>query len=354
MKIGIVGGGQLGMMMTQAAQELGHYVICLDPNKTCSTSYYADEMVIGDYNNTQSFKTLADKCDVITYEFENVDLKLIETYQTMIPQKAKALQVSRHRLIEKTFAQTLEIPTPRFKQYIHTTPIKYPCVIKTATGGYDGKGQFYIKSKDELNSLNFTFDRDYIVESLIAFDYEISCVLTRDKKGVIAIQPIPINTHDNGILSLSDISQKLPNVVLKKATDYATRIITKLDYVGTLGVEFFVKDNIVLFNEFAPRPHNSGHFSIEGTSVSQFTNHILAITGKDILPVSLKAPTIMINILGKDIALKELAKDISFAHLHMYHKTENRPNRKMGHITLSHPSDALLKQKSQQLIEAIQ
>lgn len=354
MIIGIIGGGQLGLMMAEAAHRLNHEVIGLDPNEQCPLSVIAKEMIVAPYDDACAFKQLADACDVMTYEFENVALPLIHQYEAKIPQKAGALEYSRNRLTEKAFAESLNIPVPHYTKYNQDSTFVIPCIIKTATGGYDGKGQTIIHSDEDLNHLALDSNKTYIVEQLIPFDYEVSCIASRDTNGHISIQPIPINTHKDGILFQSDLTKTIPIEIKDQLVTHTTNILCALDYVGTLAVEYFVVNDTVLFNEFAPRPHNSGHFSIEGSTVSQFTNHILAITNQPVQEATLLQPCIMINLIGQNIRLINQFKNINNLFFHDYYKHPIKSGRKMGHVTLLDASKVALQTSLIQLIEAIQ
>ncbi len=345
MVIGIFGGGQLGMMMAQEAINLGHQVIGLDPNPKCPLSYYATEMITAQYSDKKAFEELVKKTDVITYEFENVDLNFVKEYEYMIPQKKEALLKSKNRIIEKEYAKNLGIPTPSFTKYSSKKEIQIPSVIKTTTGGYDGKGQFYIRSKHDIDHLELSIENEYIIEAFLSFDNEISVVATRDQFGNIATYPIPINTHRNGILFTSEIYNQFNVEIIEKAKTYSTKLINELDYVGTLAIEYFIIGNNVVFNEFAPRPHNSGHYTIEGASISQFKNHILAITGEKVIDPKLLQPTIMINVLGQDMAFIDRANELEETYIHMYNKDIAKTDRKMGHITILGNSVQEVKEK---------
>lgn len=333
MRIGIVGGGQLGMMMAEAAVKYGHSIVGLDPVENCPLSYVADSMIVADYNNKKAFEDLAEKSDVITYEFENVDLFLINEFLTRIPQKSMGLEVSRERLREKNFVKDLGVPTVKFNTYKSLDDVFYPSIIKTNTGGYDGKGQHRLHNQKDVDQLHLDAQKNYIIEEYLSFDYEISVIASRDKYGNVVTYPIPKNTHKNGILFISEVSKELPCEVISDATKYANSIITSLDYVGTLAVEFFVIKGKVIFNEFAPRPHNSGHYSIEGCNVSQYSNHILAICGEKVITPFLMKNAVMINVLGQNMDYLDnlIGENI---HVHMYNKKDVKKNRKMGHITV--------------------
>lgn len=342
MRIGIIGGGQLGLMMAEAAHHLNHFVVGLDPNKDCSLSYEADEMLVAEYNDNKIVQLLSEKVDVITYEFENVDLDLIEHYLHCIPQKSNALALSRNRFIEKSFAQNLGIPIVQFELLKDVEQITYPSIIKTTTGGYDGKGQVKILIDEDIEKFHFQPNTEYIIERFFDFDYEISVISTRSLTGEVVHFPIPKNTHKNGILYTCEITDEISQSIQKQAQKYSQQIIDSTDYVGTMAVEYFVKEGVVYFNEFAPRPHNSGHYTIEGCNVSQFENHIRAITNMKLIEPILLQPTCMINVLGHQRFLVDrMTFDICFYH--DYYKNSSLVNRKIGHITCISSDEKILK-----------
>jgi 5-(carboxyamino)imidazole ribonucleotide synthase len=332
MMIGIVGGGQLGLMMAEAAIPLGHTVVGLDPEPSCPLSHVAQHMIIAPYDDPSAIHDLAAQVDVLTYEFENVDATRLSPYEEQLPQTTHALVVAKDRWNEKTFAVECGIPTPRFARYRDKKDAVVPSIIKTTKGGYDGKGQYWIRTEEDLaNAPDQVDDFAYLMEDIVPFDYEISVIATRDQAGNIVTYPIPINTHEQGILRTSYVGTDIPKSIQDEAVRLTRVLITRLSYVGTLAVEYFVWGDQVLFNEFAPRPHNSGHYSIEGCDVSQFENHIRAITGMAVVSPTLRTTTLMINELGQDPPFSQ----VSWAGCtyHDYHKTERRAGRKMGHMT---------------------
>ncbi len=341
MRIGIIGGGQLGMMMAQEAKLLGHSIISLDPNPNCSITKCSDYHISSRYDDVQGLEELYNNCDVMTYEFENVDLKVLEKYITKIPQKLKALRFSRERLLEKELAKALNIKTPHFKEIKTKEDIFFPSIIKTNSGGYDGKGQYKMECLDQIEQFHIGLET-YICEELIPFDYEISVVASRDLFGEIITYPISKNYHKDGILHLSITNQSVPETVQLLAIDYTKRLLNELHYVGTLAVEYFVKGDEVIFNEFAPRPHNSGHYTMDGCNVSQFKNHILAITGERVIAPVLIKKTVMINVLGQNKGFYEVSKILAHAVIHDYYKDSNTTNRKIGHINIVYQDDSEL------------
>jgi 5-(carboxyamino)imidazole ribonucleotide synthase len=337
MKIGIIGGGQLGMMMAEAAIELGHQIVSLDPQKKCSITRYSSQHLVYDYSDKIGIEKLIEASDVITYEFENVDLDVLGNIGAILPQKVNTLELSQNRLKEKEFAKSLRIKTPRFRKLESMSNLFYPSIAKSITGGYDGKGQISLKHSGCFSEKDINIANEYIIEELIEFDYEISIISTRDSFGNIVYYPTPRNVHRDGILFTSTVVDDVPFEIIKKARKFTTQILESLDYIGTLTVEYFVKGTDVIFNEFAPRPHNSGHYSIEGCNVSQFKNHILAITNETVIEPTLIHNSIMINVLGQNLNYYIRAKNLNDIHIHNYFKEEIRVDRKMGHITITKP-----------------
>lgn len=338
MRIGIIGGGQLGMMMAEIACEHGHTIISLDPNPTCSITKYSEIHLAYNFDDLKGIKKLVALCDVLTYEFENVSAKVLRTIEEILPQKIKALTISQNRLLEKSLAVKLSIPTPKMMKLEKETTLFYPSIIKTTTGGYDGIGQHVLRNESDVLQVKLNNNNEYILEELIDFDYEISVIATKDCYGNVVTYPIPINTHRNQVLYTSVVDRNFPKKISSKAIEYTKDIINSLDYIGTLAVEFFVKDDQLIFNEFAPRPHNSGHYTIEGCNVSQFENHILAITKEAVLKPMLLKSTIMVNVLGKDLDFFHKARNLKSVSIHDYNKKVVRPLRKMGHITITKDS----------------
>lgn len=343
MKIGIIGGGQLGMMMAEVAVKMGHTIVSLDPNKDCSITRFSEKHIAKDYNDVEALDYMNGVCDVLTYEFENVDLNTLSKYIDKLPQKTEALRISRNRVIEKKYAESLGIKTPKYKLIQNKKDIFFPSIIKTTTGGYDGKGQYKILGIKDIDHLPNLQSIELICEELINFDYEISVVATRDQYGKIAVYPIPVNTHKSGILHTSIVRDNLPTNLKAKAIGYTKRILEDLDYIGTLAVEYFVVDQDVIFNEFAPRPHNSGHYTQDGCTVSQFENHILAITNQEVKNPILIKDTIMLNVLGQNTVFYKIFRGLTGCVIHDYYKNSTKENRKIGHINYLFETDEELK-----------
>lgn len=340
--IGIVGGGQLGQMMIDAANELGISAIVLDPDSVCPCSKNALEVVVGNYDDFSKLEAIVKKVDVLTYEFENVDAEAISKLEGKynIPQGSFILSISQNRIKEKDFAVKAGFNTAQYKKvssneelYAALNNIGYPCILKTVTGGYDGKGQFLFNSEKDLIDI----DREYILEEKIDFDYEVSCIASRSVNNEIVVFPLFKNDHVKGILNRTKFlrNDKFQKEVEKIMIDY----MNMMDYRGTLCVELFIKGDEIIFNEMAPRPHNSGHMTIEGCSASQYKNHILGILGLPLEKVEIIHDVQMVNILGEDILKEEEMKKEKNVIIHNYGKKEVRPRRKMGHATFVDASE---------------
>lgn len=338
MKIGIIGGGQLALMMIQESPEHSYFVI--DPNKNCPASKETPNIIVAKYDDINALEELYKNCDVITYEFENIPSKALSIIEDKLFPNSKILEISQNRLKEKNLAQSLGIPTPRFfaieniKDYENAiNQFEGKAILKSVSGGYDGKGQILIKNKIISEDIKDLINNGTcILEVFVDFKFETSIVANRDKKGNVVFLPNTLNVHRNGILFTTS---NLETIAYKKLLVATKRIMNELDVVGTLTVEYFETDYGFVFNELAPRPHNSGHWSIEGSTVSQFRNHILAVTGQEVIVPEKKKFTIMVNLLGEEFT--KAKKNIDFNEniiLHDYYKEEVREGRKMGHITI--------------------
>jgi len=344
--IGIIGGGQLGQMMVDSLHQKGFKSIVLDPNPDCPCSLNSDQMIIGNYDDRTLVEQLCQRCDVVTYEFENVGYELIKEFQKKynIIQGYKPLYLSQHRIREKNSAIEAGLKCPEFRAVNSVdelekaiSDLSYPAVLKTCSGGYDGKGQVVLHSaKDHAKCFDMIYQNECVLEAFIPFDKEVSVVVTRNKKGDITCLPIGDNYHYNNILDMCVLPSSQPKEILDLATYKAKKYVEYHDFVGTITVELFILKGEVLFNEMAPRPHNSGHYSIEGALYSQFDQHIDAICNRELNQNKLVDDCVMINVLGQDVegvkALEQQKFDNVF--IHMYGKQEAKHNRKMGHVTL--------------------
>ncbi|WP_079478648.1 5-(carboxyamino)imidazole ribonucleotide synthase [Halobacillus salinus] len=342
--IGILGGGQLGKMMAVAARHMGYRIAVLDPTEDCPCSALSDIHIQADFDDKEAARQLSKESDVITYEFENVDLEVARIFEEegKLPQGAYSLEVTQNREKEKQVAVEADLPVPTYR-IIHSVDeledaveaTGFPAVIKTISGGYDGKGQLKLDGDlDEARSF-IKEGGTYIVEAWLSFDLEISQVFTRSQDGDITYFPIAENVHKNHILHESRVPAPTTDTVVEKARDAVKRMSDHMNIVGTFAVEMFVIGDEVYINEMAPRPHNSGHYTIEACSVSQFEQHVRAICGLPLLPVHSFPAAVMVNVLGKhrDILLNNL-ENYHGIHLHDYGKKESRTHRKMGHLTI--------------------
>lgn len=357
--IGIIGGGQLGRMMAISARYMGYKVAVLDPTPNCPTAQVADEHIVAAYDDMDAIKELTKISDVITYEFENVDLAAA-TYienQGKLPQGAYALEVTQNRQKEKELLKHAHLPVPRFK-VVHNgreckqalTEIRLPAVIKTCRGGYDGKGQLKINSsKDFKDVIHFAeFHKFTIIEEWISFDKEISVIFTRTSSGQITFFPVSENKHRDQILSETIAPASIDGKVIEKAMNAASIIAEEMNVVGTFAIEMFVQGEDIYINEMAPRPHNSGHYTIEACNISQFTQHVRAICGLPLIDIELRNPALMINILGEDLdQVIETMKASTNGFVHLYGKAEPKDKRKMGHLTFIANSKAELRKLKQ-------
>ncbi|CAJ2231331.1 5-(carboxyamino)imidazole ribonucleotide synthase [Fructilactobacillus sanfranciscensis] len=347
--IGIIGGGQLGRMMAEAAKPMGYNVIILDPQPNSPAGQVSDDQIIAEYDDVIALTKLAKRCDVLTYEFENVDTDALKQVSDLVSvtQGTNLLKVTSDRLLEKEFIQRAGLPVTNFAnvESIDDLPaaaakIGYPAILKTRSGGYDGHGQWNIDNETQmqavLHRLNGKIDVPLILEKKLEFDQEISIIVTRDGNQEVKTWPIAQNTHQDHILKTTVVNDELSPKLVQAAHEYAGKIAHALDLSGVLGIEMFVVGDEVYVNELAPRPHNSGHYSIEGCNVSQFEGHIRSITGLPIAPIEQLDDSIrMINLLGDQItqARNDLVSHPEW-HFHDYQKDQIKPKRKMGHITV--------------------
>lgn len=346
MKIGVLGSGQLGRMLALAGTPLGHTFSFYDTAASACTDSLGDTTV-GSFTDLKALTLFASRCDVVTYEFENVPCAAAEAINASAPvyPPARALEVSQDRLIEKEFLQSLGIDTPAFRAASSeaellqaVAALGFPCIVKTRRLGYDGKGQARIASLDEAKrAWSELGGAPLIVEAFVPFTRELSVIAVRAKDGQAKTYPLAFNIHRSGILHRSEIPA--PGVtpdLSRQAYEIASKLLTALDYVGVLAIELFDVGGKLIANEMAPRVHNSGHATIDGSVTSQFENHIRAITGMELGSVVSRTPAVMYNVIGALPDLKRAAT-IKSAKIHLYGK-EPRPGRKLGHVTLLGPS----------------
>ena len=340
--LGILGGGQLGSMLSTAAKKLNIKTIIYSDDKDAPAQNFCDEFLFASYDNKEKIYELAKKVDVITYEFENIPFKTlneINKLKTVLP-KPSVNRLIQHRLAEKDFINKLNIRTTR---YVHIEnkkdllPLKdfLPGILKTTTMGYDGKGQYPIKNIDEIETLNIDFNNEYILEKLVKLKKEISVIITRFGNNNYEIYEPIENTHRDQILNHSKIPAEISKKILHQSKDWATSIAEELKYIGTLCVEFFIDRNENLYvNEIAPRVHNSGHLTINAYNVSQFENHVRAVCSLEKIPLKKLSNAEMINLIGNQIEpYRQNFKFKDNEFFFDYLKKEIKEKRKMGHIT---------------------
>ena len=340
-KIGILGGGQLAKMLCDSANKNGYESMILDPSEDSCGKHSATEHLVKSYDNKEALKVLCDYSDVITYEFENVPsdaIDFIQEQKANIPQGKLPLYISQHRIREKTTVLALGIQTASFLEVTNKETLikaieqlKFPCILKTCSGGYDGKGQWKIETQKELQQVDIKTE-DYILEKMIDFDKEVSCLVVRSINKDVVCFPIGENIHKNGILSMTIVPARIDTRLEQRIQEIAKNIITSLEFVGSLGIEFFIKGDDIYFNEMAPRPHNTAHYTLDACDYSQFDLHIKSILGEDLPTPQLLSPVVMLNILGQNKEkIENLVKD-KMMKVHLYKKTEWKQDRKMGHI----------------------
>ena len=346
--LGMLGGGQLGRFFVIAAHEMGYRVTVLDPDKNSPAGKIADVHLCATYDDAIALEKMANTCQAITTEFENVPASTLEILAktcTVHP-SAEAVSIAQHRVMEKQFISHAGIPVAPFVVVNGANDLPkdgdaiYPSILKVARFGYDGKGQARVSNNVEALAAFENFKSELcVLEIMLDLDYEVSVVLARDAQGIVAVYPTAENSHLNGILDVSIVPARAPKLIQEQARTLAQKIAEKLNYIGVLAVEFFVSNGELLANEMAPRPHNSGHYTIDANVTNQFEQQLRVLVGLPLGDVRLHSQAVMVNILGdvwKDG--KEPAWDKIFARpelkLHLYGKHEPRAGRKMGHFTV--------------------
>lgn len=348
--LGMLGGGQLGRFFVIAAHEMGYKVTVLDPDKNSPAGMIADVHLCAAFDDAVALKTMADTCQAISTEFENVPAETLATLakSTVVHPSADAVAIAQHRIKEKTFFRESGLPVGPFVPVTVESDLPedgdmYPAVLKVARFGYDGKGQARVANRAQAVAAFKDFKQEVcVLEKMLALDLEVSVVLARDVHGNIAAFPTAENSHLNGILDISIAPARCSEVIKANAQELAKKLATKLNYVGVLGVEFFVVGNQLLVNEIAPRPHNSGHYTLDACVTNQFEQQVRVITGQALGSPHLHSNAVMVNILGDSWLYSgkqaEPAWDKAFAHgnlkMHLYGKHEPRKARKMGHFTV--------------------
>lgn len=355
--IGILGGGQLGRMMALKAREMGYRIAVLEPKSDSPCGQVADHEVVSGYDDLNGARELAELSDVITYEFENITHETAKwlTENAYMPQGGELLRITQDRYVEKTTIQKSGLQVAPFeavdsKQDLinATKKIGLPSVLKTRTGGYDGKGQWVLRNQENVSSLSFP-GIPCILESWVPFQKELSVIVTRSVLGETTTFPVGENIHVNNILHQTIVPARVNDTVKNAASEIGKQLANDLNLVGTLAVELFLKDNELYVNELAPRPHNSGHYTMEACETSQFEQHIRAICGLPLGSTKQVQPVVMGNLLGQHVSpLMEGVSELGSAKLHLYGKDEAKHNRKMGHVNfLASSTDDAIKRMTQ-------
>ena len=340
--LGIIGGGQLGSMLSTAAKKININTIVYCDDVDAPAQNFCDEFIFGEYDNKEKILEFINKVDLITYEFENIPYKTLNGMNKLKPvlPKPSVNRLIQHRVAEKDFINRLNIRTTRYadiekKSDIETLEDFLPGILKTTTMGYDGKGQYLIKKIEDLNSIKLDFSKGYILEKLVKLKKEISVVLTRFGNNSYEIYEPIENMHQDQILKYSQIPAEISKKILEQSKVWATSIAEELKYIGTLCVEFFIDRNENLYvNEIAPRVHNSGHLTINAYNVSQFENHVRAVCSLEKIPLKKLSNAKMINLIGDQIKPYRENLNLNVNEFFFdYLKKEIKEKRKMGHIT---------------------
>jgi len=350
--LGMLGGGQLGRFFVIAAHEMGYRVTVLDPDKNSPAGKIADVHLCAKYDDAEALKQMAATCQAVTTEFENVPAATLEILATSMAVRpsAHSVSIAQHRVSEKNFLKNAGLPVAPFAVIDSEADIPadnseiYPAILKVARFGYDGKGQARVANANEAKQAFANFGQEEcVLEKMLKLDYEVSVVLARDANGQVATFPTAENSHLNGILDVSIAPARGSDAVNHQAQKLAINVAEKLDYTGVLGVEFFVCEGELLVNEIAPRPHNSGHYTIDACVTNQFEQQVRVMTGLPLGSSRQHSPAVMVNLLG-DVWPQtqgkqqepewQLAFDYAQLKMHLYGKHEARPGRKMGHFTV--------------------
>ncbi len=344
--IGIIGGGQLGRMMAIAAKQMGYNIAVLDPTPNSPCGQVADIEIVGNFDDIDAIKKLAQHSDVVTYEFENIDYDaLIWLEQNVrLPQGSRLLAITQDRSTEKATIVDAGVEVAPYilvdseeKLIDALKQMEFPCVLKTCRGGYDGKGQAVIRNDDDISKALPLLDHGpCVLEAWISFEKEISVIVSRSQAGEVKAFPVAENIHVDNILHQSVVPARTTDKIVNEAHQIAINLAEKLQMVGTLAVEMFVtKEGKIFINELAPRPHNSGHYTMEACKTSQFEQHIRAICNLPLGETDLLTPVVMMNILGEHVdAVMDNITKFTTCKLHLYGKKEAKVKRKMGHINI--------------------
>lgn len=342
--IGIIGGGQLGKMLAQSALRMGYKVAVLDPSEDAPARSTCHTFIHAEFSDFASLKELCGLSDIVTYEFENIDAHILRTLvdDYHIPQGAETVLTLQNRDYEKTAIEEAGAAIVPYAKVATRDALAsfaatngYPVIVKTATGGYDGKGQMVIESQAQMEHLDIPFDQaEWVAEKYLQLEREVSLTVARSTTGQVEYFPLQENLHKDQVLYRTIVPSRVDYT--EKAQEEAAKIMDALHFVGAFTIEFFIDtDGTLYVNEIAPRPHNSGHYSIEACNISQFDAHILSILDHPMPKVHLHQNAVMMNLLGEDLDRldNELFTHPDW-HIHIYGKPARKPARKMGHVTV--------------------
>ena len=354
-RLGIIGGGQLGMMITEAAKNLSEYIseiIVLDPTENCPASQAGAKQIVGDFKDELAILKLAEQSDIITYEIESGNTDVLSKLKAKIEPSPSTLGIIQDKFLQKTFLSENELPVSQFYEItslgdLHEKikELGLPVLLKSRRDAYDGRGNFKITSSDEIEKAYQHFDgKSLMVEKFVNFKMEVSVIAARNTKGDIVTYPLVENIHENNILKMTIAPARVSDDVIKDAGEIARKTMEVLKGAGVFGIEMFIdQDDKILINEIAPRVHNSGHHTLQSCKTSQFEQHLRAILGLELGSTDLIHKTVMCNILGPDgfegkYKPVELEKDN--VYLKMYGKDISKPQRKIGHFNVVDLSDS--------------
>ena len=339
--LGIIGGGQLGSLLSVAANKIGIKTVILSDDENAPAKNFTEKFIYGKYDNKSITQEFIDSVDLVTYEFENIPfniLKSINNEKTVLP-KPEINNLIQNRLTEKNFLNDINIQTTQYVSIKHIDELKenenfLPGLLKTTTLGYDGKGQYKLNSKKDISN-EIDFSKEYILEKFINLKKEISVIITRFGNQKYEIYEPIENVHEDQILKHSKIPANVSKEIIIKSTEWSKKIVEDLDYIGTLCVEFFIDKNDNLYaNEIAPRVHNSGHLTINSHNISQFENHVRAVCGLEKITTKKIYNAKMINLIGDDILIYRNKKFSENEFFFDYLKKDIKNKRKMGHLTI--------------------
>jgi len=354
-RLGIIGGGQLGMMITEAAQNLSDEIseiIVLDPTENCPAAQAGAKQIVGDFKDELAILKLAERSDIITYEIESGNTDVLSKLKAEIEPSPSTLSIIQDKLSQKTFLSENELPVSQFYEITYLDNLRekinelgLPVLLKSRRDAYDGRGNFKITSPDEVEKAYQHFDgKSLMVEKFVNFKMEVSVIAARNTKGDIATYPLVENIHENNILKMTIAPARVSDNVIKDAGKIAKKTMEVLKGAGVFGIEMFIdQDDKILINEIAPRVHNSGHHTLQSCKTSQFEQHLRAILGLELGSTDLVHKTVMCNILGPDGfegKYKPVQLEKDGVYLKMYGKDVSKPQRKLGHFNVVDQSDS--------------